>query len=450
MDIQNSPQTEEELHNGTTNNPLEVSSEVSSNDEPINEENQEKYQDQSPTEQNLTSSNEQAQEGPSQQNEEGVILEHTIGPHLRKERERLGIQLKNVVQSTKISLTNLENLETDNLDALPDKAYVTGYIKSYSKLLNLDTDEALKLLDYTYEKLGKTQGPQEIVIPQAQNAPQVSMPLPWAKIGVAVGGVILLIAITTGMWMFFSGTEDQEVQEPVSLQEEQVSTDITPQSLSAETPLQDELPEGTPSAEAEQEEAAQQEDLLEAKAENKAEPKKEAKEEVAEIKKEEKKEETKTKKEEKKEEKEEEIKFYGMSKTLYRFDEEMDQAKIDELLPSRFRVTPEEGTHAVFVTASKGDSWLTYKSDDDEVRKFVLKEGRSILIRGQITRLFLGNLGAVNVFLNNRPLKISSPSGVKSLIFPQERSGDYVTPLFIYKKDGSVITSEEYLIEQAQ
>jgi cytoskeleton protein RodZ len=123
----------------------------------------------------------------------------------------------------------------------------------------------------------------------------------------------------------------------------------------------------------------------------------------------------------------------------------MSAEKINELLPNDFKVTPIEGIQAVFITAVKSDSWLTYKSDDDPIKKFVLKKGRSLLFRAKEARVFLGNLGAVKIFLNNKPLIVKSRTGVKSLVFPQENAGNYMMPLFIYKEDGSVQTSQEWI-----
>lgn len=245
-----------------------------------------------------------------------------------------------------------------------------------------------------------------------------------------------------------SETNESAVEEKTSIQEneatEKENTEITPQTLTAETPLQEELPEATPSVSEDDENQSLSLDSKENNAEEEPAPT------PTKTVKTEKKEADSTQNEEQKEEAEEKQNFYKMARTLYSFDEDMSQDRINELLPSRFRVNPAEGIYSVFITASQGDSWLTYKSDDEEIRKFVLKEGRSILIRGKLTRVFIGNLGAVNIFLNNKPLKVSSSSGVKSLIFPQEQSSNFVTPLFIYKKDGSVITSEEYLEENPQ
>ena len=56
----------------------------------------------------------------------------------------------------------------------------------------------------------------------------------------------------------------------------------------------------------------------------------------------------------------------------------------------------------------------------------------------------MGNVGVTKMFLNNRPLIIETKSGVRSLVFPQERASDFNIPLFIYKKDGTAQTSDEY------
>jgi len=447
MDVHSSPsetsnsETNENLQAQDLNSPEKKEHNEIQNDEPVHQEFVERAAE-------LSTDTNQEHEDHLVHNEvdENSNSEITIGAFLKTERESQGIQLKNVVQSTKISLTNLEHLESDNLDSLPDKAYVTGYVKSYSKLLNLNTVETLKLLDSTYVKQGKTQSPQEIVIPQAQNAPSVSTPLPIAKIAAAVVAIILLIAIVTFVWFKATSTDDQpdtSAQEEVQTTEQ--SNEITPQSLSAETPLQDEIPEGTPvEAQKKDQELEKEEEVLPVKTQTK-------KEEPKEVATQDKKEETQdeTKKDENKDSAKE-YKFYQMASTLYRYDTEMSEERQEELIPARFRVATTSDSHAVFITAFNGDSWITYKSDDEDTRKFVLKEGRSILIRGKLTRVFLGNLGAVKIFYNNRPLKINSPSGVKSLVFPQEESRNYVTPLFIYKKDGTVITSEEYLEENPQ
>lgn len=391
------------------------------------------------------------------QTEDQQVAGFSLGAYLQGEREKLGISLKNVSQSTKISITKLEHLEADAIDSLPDRAYVTGYVKSYAKLLGVELNFCLNLLDKTYEAKGATPREPEIVIPQAQNSPTISDGFPMAKIAAIAAMVIIIV----GIGGFFltrdknPQTETTETSEPTPSQAEKMaqeegegdSDEITPQTLNAETPLQQELSEQTEEpASNDQEAVSDSSDQAPPKAPKEEIKAAETKEEVkvAEVKKEEPKEEEK--KEEESEDKEKR-KFYPLAKNLYSFDTEMSEERINELLPSQFRVSPVDGIQAVFITATKGDSWLTYKSDDDPIKKFVLKEGRSLLFRAKEARVFLGNLGAVRIFLNNRPLKVSSRTGVKSLVFPQENAGDYVMPLFIYKEDGSVQTSEDWIKE---
>ena len=89
--------------------------------------------------------------------------------------------------------------------------------------------------------------------------------------------------------------------------------------------------------------------------------------------------------------------------------------------------------------------------DDQDIKKYILKKGQYVLLRGDLVRVFLGNIGAGTVFLNEKPLILKSRSGVKSLIFPQSQAKDYVLPLFIYnQKTGGAITSEQYLKENPQ
>lgn len=379
----------------------------------------------------------------------------SLGNFLRDQREQQGISLKNVSQSTKISLTNLEYLEEDDLHSLPDRAYVTGYVKSYAKLLGSDVNFCLDLLDKTYQAQGASPREPEIVIPQAQNSPKISQGFPVAKIA-AVAAMIIIIVGVVGFFMTRDSSPEPKVamEEEVELEEEK---EITPQTLNAETPLQEELSqqEEEPSLEddiSDSDDIDPQPVVAQKKEEPKEGPKKpEAKPEPPKevvVKEEEEKEkkEEKTAEAENNEEKEKR-KFYPLSDQLYSEDTSLSQEKINELLPSQFRVSPVDGIQAVFITAVKGDSWLTYKSDDDPIKKFVLKEGRSLLFRAKEARVFLGNLGAVKIFLNNKPLRVTSRTGVKSLVFPQENSSKYVMPLFIYKEDGTVQTSKEWIDE---
>ncbi|MDP2599919.1 MAG: helix-turn-helix domain-containing protein [Deltaproteobacteria bacterium] len=67
----------------------------------------------------------------------------TIGTYLKRQREMRKISLEEVSQTTKISLHCLKSLEADDLEALPGSIFAKGFVKSYSKAIGLNADEAL-------------------------------------------------------------------------------------------------------------------------------------------------------------------------------------------------------------------------------------------------------------------------------------------------------------------
>lgn len=66
----------------------------------------------------------------------------TIGRLIKIKREEKNLSLKVISQQTKIHIGLLENLEADQFDKLPSKTYVRGFIKSTSKILNMDQELA--------------------------------------------------------------------------------------------------------------------------------------------------------------------------------------------------------------------------------------------------------------------------------------------------------------------
>ena len=74
-----------------------------------------------------------------------------IGSFLKKKRETENITIEEVAHKTKINLNILKHLEANELDKLPNKTYVKGFVKSVTKLLNIDQQEALEVLEKTYE-----------------------------------------------------------------------------------------------------------------------------------------------------------------------------------------------------------------------------------------------------------------------------------------------------------
>ena len=67
----------------------------------------------------------------------------SIGQQLRKKRETRRISLEQASQATRIRLRYLQALEADNLELLPSKVQVRGFLRSYAQYLDLPVDALL-------------------------------------------------------------------------------------------------------------------------------------------------------------------------------------------------------------------------------------------------------------------------------------------------------------------
>lgn len=77
-----------------------------------------------------------------------------IGNFLRERREARGISLIEVEKDLKIRKKYLQALEEGNIDAIPGKTYLVGYLRNYSKYLGID-EENVKQIIQTYGNLEK-------------------------------------------------------------------------------------------------------------------------------------------------------------------------------------------------------------------------------------------------------------------------------------------------------
>jgi cytoskeletal protein RodZ len=62
---------------------------------------------------------------------------------LRAWRQRKGISLASIAASTKLSVRQLEAIESGDFGKLPGGLYNTSYIKQYARAIDFDEDEIL-------------------------------------------------------------------------------------------------------------------------------------------------------------------------------------------------------------------------------------------------------------------------------------------------------------------
>ena len=77
-----------------------------------------------------------------------------IGNFLRERREARGISLIEAEKDSKIRKKYLQALEEGNIDAIPGKTYLIGYLRNYSKYLGIDEENVNQIIQ-TYNDLEK-------------------------------------------------------------------------------------------------------------------------------------------------------------------------------------------------------------------------------------------------------------------------------------------------------
>jgi len=75
-----------------------------------------------------------------------------IGNFLKERREARGISLIEVEKDLRIRKKYLQALEEGNIDAIPGKTYLIGYLRNYSKYLGID-EENINQIIQTYKNL---------------------------------------------------------------------------------------------------------------------------------------------------------------------------------------------------------------------------------------------------------------------------------------------------------
>lgn len=369
----------------------------------------------------------------------------TIGTLLRKSRESKKLTIKEVSTKTKINLNILRQLEADDLDNLPNKTYVKGFVKNYAKIVGITQDEAISTLEHTYlviypQKTAQESTPEQTEIQKKDEQSEaqekvisIFHSLVSKKALISFGVLIVGVVVIKGFIGFFSQLSSEQVT--ITKIEKQAAPVEVIQVLEVEDPTIKPKESNLFDIKAAQklkDEVTKIENDKKAQADKiKAdELKKLEKEKAAAIKTKKEKAENKSKQMAKLNGKYPFVKFYQAPTKMYDVLEDAKENSDQTLLPDRFKRSVEAGIQNVYVNASEGDTWISYQSDDEEIKRFVLKRGRSVLIKGKTILLFMGNLNVAKIFLNNKLIKAQSKTGVKSIIFPQTEAKNFELPLF--------------------
>lgn len=117
-----------------------------------------------------------------------------FGKALKEKRKEKGYSLEYIQEETKIRKFYLEALEKEDFAVLPYKVYAVGFVKKYSRFLELDEKEMVDW--FIHLAYPDEEDDDEMVIDGFEKEPK---PIPYKKI--AVAAVFLLAAIWLGSYL---------------------------------------------------------------------------------------------------------------------------------------------------------------------------------------------------------------------------------------------------------
>mgnify|MGYP004700954625 CR=1 FL=1 len=120
-----------------------------------------------------------------------------VGQHLRAAREAAHLSVFEVADSIKFSPRQIELLEAGDHAALPGNTIVRGFVRGYARLLKLDGDELLHMLDADIPNApADVRAPENMGVASTPGTRQLS-PL------ISVTIVLALAALLIAVWHYF-------------------------------------------------------------------------------------------------------------------------------------------------------------------------------------------------------------------------------------------------------
>jgi len=145
----------------------------------------------------------------------------SLGRMLREARERLGLGVTDVADQIKFAPRQIEALEADDFRRLPEMPFVRGFVRSYAKILHLDTQRLLAALPQAETVATRLEPASvEVPFPVAHSVQRQNM--------ILLGAALLLAVLVVAFAVWHLTTpqapaETTRIEMPVSLPKEILS-----------------------------------------------------------------------------------------------------------------------------------------------------------------------------------------------------------------------------------
>ncbi len=179
--------------------------------------------------------------GSGQENSPAEMQDSLPGSMLREARERLGMSIMDVSSQIKFAPRQIEALEANDFEHLPELAFLRGFVRSYAKVLQLDAEPLLAALPQKRTPAELSPEPVKEPRPDVHSALQQNST--W------LGGALVVIVIAVGfaLWHLRSPSEPvkvAEVEAPVALPAAMPASSV--QAASEPAAVEPEVPPAPP------------------------------------------------------------------------------------------------------------------------------------------------------------------------------------------------------------
>jgi cytoskeleton protein RodZ len=132
----------------------------------------------------------------------------TAGNILQQERQRLGLNEREVADQLHITIHYVRALESNNYEKLPGAVFAKGYLKSYALLLGLDVEDLISRYDeFTHQQNADSE--QERRRLRARKGKDSNKPL-------VIVSLIVFVVVFLGLWLANSDFAQESVSDLTS------------------------------------------------------------------------------------------------------------------------------------------------------------------------------------------------------------------------------------------
>ncbi len=363
-------------------------------------------------------------------------LDVLLGDYLKQKRIDKNYSLEKLSQKTKISINILKALEANDFDHLPSAAYIKGFVTSYVKVLGIPLDEAIVKMEYTYLNiLGKSfpaLNHTKTMVSSNINVMETKVPSEEAAtphdiiesgdsiikstksiLPIIVFGLVILVFV--GGYKIIASVVEGEVQ---TQKEKDLGPKIESSSALVKQPVKPEdkkeevaantTATGTTTAQT----TANSAETKPAEVLQRSFPT---------------------------------VEFKKIRSKLFNVISDAPENSDEAILPKAVRDGMNSALQNIYIRATDGNTWLSYKIDNNPIESVIINKGSDLMLQGEEIRVFLGNVNVTKIFYNNYLIETPTKNGVKSLVFPEESNVKFQLPLFPKAKDDILYTAEDYI-----